>query len=161
MIAPLGRWIARLTCAAAFAALAEGMMPQGPVRRVGRLACALMLVVVMLRPVVGWRSGGMETLSRLSEGTDERRLQLCLQSGQAAKSFIEEKLSAYISDKAAQRGTPCRIRVECESDRDGLWIPRSAVILDPPEAGQRAALTQLIESELAIPPDRQRFAGGE
>lgn len=162
MIAPVGRWIARLTCAAMFAALAEGMMPEGPVRRVGRLVCALMLVSVMLRPIARTQFGCAGAFSRrVSEETQERRAQLSLQSGQAAKAFIEQRLGAYISDKAAQRGMSCAIRVECRAGEDGLWLPGSAVIVDPPEAGQRAALTQLIESELAIPPDRQSFAGGE
>ena len=162
MIAPLGRWIARLTCGAMLAALAEGMMPEGPVRRVGRLACALMLVVVMLQPITGSHFVGADDFARrLGQGAERQRQQLALQSGQAAKAFIEERLSAYISDKAAQRGMSCRVRVECAAGSDGAWLPDRAVIVDPPETSQRAALTELIESELAVPPDRQSFAGGE
>lgn len=61
----MGNWLTGVTAAAILCALANSLMPDGPVRRVGRLACGLAVLAAVLGPVLrlepmerrrGWRS---------------------------------------------------------------------------------------------------------
>lgn len=65
MMAGVGSWLLSITGASVLCALADGLMPAGPVRRVGRLVCGLVLLAVILAPLaqldlkggsVGWRN---------------------------------------------------------------------------------------------------------
>ena len=51
MMAGVGSWLLSITGASVLCALADGLMPAGPVRRVGRLVCGLMLLAVILAPL--------------------------------------------------------------------------------------------------------------
>ena len=158
MIASVGTWVLRLSAAAVFAALGEGLMPEGPVRRVGRLACAIVVLLVALRPLTGARSQIPLAVDLDSEGY---RAQLAEGSGEVLKEFIEQRLEAYITDKAAELGVICTCRVTCERDGEGTWLPDRIAVQGRFDASQRDALRRTIETELAVPPDRQSFTGGE
>ena len=158
MIASVGTWILRLSAAALFAALAEGLMPEGPVKRVGRLACAVVVLLVALQPLTGRRTRIPLGVSLDSEGY---RARLAAESGEVLKEFIEQKTEAYITDKAAELGAACTCRVTCAREGEGTWLPDRVTVCGRLNADQRAALRKLIETELAVPPDRQSFAGGE
>ena len=47
----VGNWLTGVTAAAILCALANSLMPDGPVRRVGRLACGLAVLAAVLGPV--------------------------------------------------------------------------------------------------------------
>ena len=48
----VGNWLTGVTAAAILCALANSLMPDGPVRRVGRLACGLAVLAAVLGPVL-------------------------------------------------------------------------------------------------------------
>ena len=50
MMELVGNWLTGVTAAAILCALANSLMPDGPVRRVGRLACGLAVLAAVLGP---------------------------------------------------------------------------------------------------------------
>ena len=51
MMELLGKWLIGVTAAAILCALADSLMPDGGVRRVGKLALGLVMLAAILRPL--------------------------------------------------------------------------------------------------------------
>lgn len=158
MMALAREWLLGITGAAILAALAEGIMPEGGVKRVGRLVCGLILLLAVLRPVVTLELPSVaqgaqaywneieEQAGRLKEGTDERM-----------KTIIEERSAAYVTDKAAQLGFACRVQVACARGEAGMYLPWSAQITGDLSDVEQSALTQWLQEDLGIPLERQEY----
>lgn len=158
----LRQWLTGVTCAALIAALAGALMPKGPVKQVGKLVCALVLLCVVLRPVVALDVPDTDRIfGQLKEEVDARRTGLEQQGSAMLKTLIERECGAYIVDKAAQLGLVCQAQVECRPGDGGTWLPHKARITGQMEEGQRRELTALIHSELGIDTERQVYVGGE
>lgn len=156
------QWLIGIISAALLAALADGLMPKGAIRQVGKLVCALVLLCALLRPVLVMR---LPDLMGTSVGTvgemEQQRAQLEQRSGQLLKTIIERESAAYIVDKAAGLGLNCRAQVTCVAGEGGAWLPRYAHITGHLEEEERAKLMAAIQSELGIAPECQVYAGGE
>lgn len=162
MMDSFGRWLIQLTSAALIAALAEGMMPKGPVKQIGRLVCALMLLLVVLRPVIRLGAGGGGRMfAQIRNDADRRHEELAQENGVMLKTLIERESGAYILDKAEALGILCTVQVECAATEEGVWLPDTVYITGTLDSEQRETLTDTIESELGIAPDRQNYVGGE
>ena len=156
------QWLLGVTCASLMAALAEGLMPKGPVRQVGRLVCALAVLCAVLRPVLRLNVPDPGRLLADIQGeTEDSRMQLEQESGQMLKTLIERECSAYIVDKAAELELECQAQVECILGDGGVWLPDCARITGQLNGEQKQRLTAQIHSGLGIPPERLVYAGGE
>lgn len=156
------QWLLSVTCAALMAALADGLMPKGAVKQVGKLVCALVLLCAVLRPVLCVRLPDTgQLLSGVGGKVEDSRTRLEQDSGQMLKTLIERECGAYIVDKAATLGAVCRAQVECKADATGVWMPDRAYVAGPLDDGQRKKLTALVHSELGIHPERFVYTGGE
>lgn len=155
-------WLVEVTCAAMTAALAESLMPKGPVKQVGRLVCGLMLLWVVLGPAVSISGVNLVRAAEdLNGQIDERKSALQEQNDSLLKSLIEQESAAYIVDKAKQAGSECQVEVRCAADENGTWTPWSVHITGVFSKKQRESLEQLIADELGIPISRQTYAGGD
>ena len=155
------KWLVGVTCASLIAALAEGLMPRGPVKQVGKLACALVLLWAVLSPLAGvGLSGGAEGLEGLREQTEQYQKQLEEENGEMMKTLIEQECGAYIADKAAAQGLSCQVRVECRSGPSGTWEPWSAQITGALTQQERTLVSRMLEEELNIPAQRHSYEGG-
>lgn len=158
MIQSLKDWLMGLIAASVLCAAAESLMPQGSVRRVGQLVCGLVLLLLLLKPLsaltgvdaAGYLAGYAEKLRQ-----EESLLQEQVEQGQ--KAVIEEHCAAYISDKAADLGVTCRAEVVCAYDADGLCLPVEVSLWGAFSDVQQSRLTELLEQELGIAPDRQHY----
>ena len=74
MMALLGSWLTGVTAAAILCALADRLMPEGPVRRAGKLALGLVMLAAVLRPLLQleavspaelWEEGRVQTAARV------------------------------------------------------------------------------------------------
>ena len=160
MMEGLRLWLTGVTAAAILCALAEALMPQGAVRQVGRLACGLVMLAAILRPLVrleipdpaqwlrDWQTAHTVQLQSLEEQRD-----------QSMKSIIEQSLAAYIVDKAAQLGASCTAQVACRQEEAGVFLPYEAQIQGELTPAQQEALAAALEEELAIPRDRLSIQG--
>ena len=162
MITVLHNWLNGVTCAALAASLAEGIMPKGTVKQVGRLVCGMMLLWAVLGPM---RSLGVSDLSRAMSGirdeVDARHSALEEQNDSMLKTLIERETAAYIVDKAAESGVQCQAKVTCTIDENGMWIPFAVQISGAFGDAQREQLVLFVEEQLDIPQDRQTYIGGE
>ena len=154
-------WLTQVICAALIAAVADSMMPKGPIKKVGMIICAMVFLCVVLRPVIDWSVSLPQTnLSRMQEHSQMWHEQLKLDSGTMLKTLIEQQTGAYISDKAASLGAACQVEVTC-AQRDGVWFPQTVHITGQLDGEQWRKLTSLIQSELGIAPECQVCTGGE
>lgn len=154
----LRNWLLGVTAAAILCALANSLMPQGGVRKVGQLACGLVMLAAILRPLVQlqavspaqlWETGLVQDAGRLQELGEDR--------DETMKSLIEEELEAYIVDKAAQLGVSCTPQITCQPGENGVFLPERAVVQGSFTPEQQQALSQVLEEELGVSRDRQSF----
>lgn len=154
-------WLTQVTCAALLAAAADGLMPKGPVKKVGMLACAMVILCTLIRPVIHWSASLPEvTAGVVQERNQIRQEQLKQDSGVILKTLIEQQIGAYILDKAAGLGVICQVDVVCQQ-RDEVWLPQSVYIAGTMEQTQRQVLTDAIQRDLGVPPECQVYTGGE
>ena len=156
------QWLTGITCAALLAALADGLMPKGAIKQVGKLVCGLVLLCALLRPALAvgmwdrmWGTGGA-----VGE-MEQQRDRLEEESGRLLKTLIEQESAAYIVDKAAELGLNCRVQVTCVAGEGGTWLPHRAYITGQLEEDRQTKLMAAIQSELGIVPECQVYAGGE
>lgn len=154
-------WLLAVLAACVLCSVAESLMPNGPVKGVGRLVCGLALLCAVLSGARGldleasqaWAAGWLD-------GVEEERAGLENQVNGEMKVIIEERFAAYIVDKAAELGLVCTAQVTCEME-EGIYLPVQARVFGPLEEQGRAALTQVIWEELGIPPEEQVYQSGE
>ena len=150
----LRTWIVSVTACAMVIAAAEALMPDGAVKRVGKLTGGLILVLGLLQPLVkldydDWLDGAV-TQEDL-EGAAYAPM----------KSIIERELSAYIVDKGAQLGVTCTAQVVCETGEDGVPIPTRTTITGAMTPAQKEAMIRCVTQELAIPRSGQIYRNEE
>ena len=154
----LKQWILGITCAALVGALAEGLAPAGRVKKAGRLAVGLLLLLAVVKPLGGLDdralAGALESY-RPDRGTYEAALEE--KSGAVLKTIIEERTNAYISDKAKTLGMDCSAEVTYYYGPDGEVRPEAVVVQGKWTEDQRGALSRALEGELGIPAARQSF----
>lgn len=161
MMPGLGRALAALLTAAVVCAVAESLMPPGPVQAVGRLVCGLVLVWVVLGMVTGrepspddgWMEGWLEQVEDTGSQLKERV------TGEM-KEIIAAELAAYIGDKGAELGVTCRVEVTCREE-NGLWLPHSVRVTGNLGPEEREKLAALVVRDLAVPREQITFSDGE
>ena len=162
MMAGVGSWLLSITGASVLCALADGLMPAGPVRRVGRLVCGLVLLAVILAPLAQLDlEGGQRWLEEYHLGLEDRTQELERQVDEQMKTIIEQEYAAYIVDKAAELGISCQVTVETVQDGD-YPVPETVTVIGELDMAQQEALKRQIETDFAIPAQRQYYkSGGE
>lgn len=157
MLELIRSWLVGITCAAMIVALAEGLMPPGAVRKVGKLTGGLVLLLAILQPVLKLDGTAltralMEYRVDLSAYGDE----LEEENGELMKAIIAEQSAAYIVDKAASMGIGCSVDVTVNQEGD-YPVPETVTVTGTLTGPQREQLTRQIEADFAIPAERQHY----
>ena len=157
MMGLVREWLLGITAAAILAALAESMMPDGGVKKAGKLVCGLMMAAAVLRPL-----GSVEVTDfALALEYDEQQTQALQEEADIRmKTIIEEELAAYSMDKAVQLGIPCQIRFVCREAGEGLFLPESAEVLGITSEQEKQVLTEFLCADLGLQGDALRFREG-
>lgn len=151
------QWLLGITGAAILAALAEGIMPEGGIRQVGKLTCGLLLLAAVLKPLAGvtwsvvpenWFCDRVQ-LRSLQEETEIRM-----------KQIIEEEFSAYSMDKARILGVSCEIRVSCQQEENGIFLPEQAQISGITGEQDQNVVAVMLSTELGLPQEAMLFEEG-
>lgn len=162
MMGAVRSWLLAVIATALLCAVADALMPPGAVKRVGRLVCGLVLIGAILSPLA---EPDLEGSQRWLEGylasVHTRKAELEETVDSQIKVIIEQKLSAYIVDKAAQLGLTCRARVECEEFEDGLYLPVRTEVAGSMTADVQGRLIRLIQSDLGVPAEAQIYVEEE
>ena len=145
------QWLLGVLSVCLVCALAEALMPKGGVKRVGQLVCGLVMALAILAPAAELDlDGGQRWLENYFTGIGRREDELEEQVNMGMKTIIEERYAAYIVDKAAGLGLSCAVRVICEPDGEGLWLPVRAELTGAAAPEARAELAALLEAELGL-----------
>lgn len=158
MIELLRNWLLGITAASIILALASNLMPDGTVKQIGKFAGGLFLTMAIIRPVL---SADYEILAgSMAEyrmNTEEYSLSIEVENEKLKKIIIEDRTQAYIHDRAGELGIECCVTVQCGTNKEGQLYPSSAIIYGEMTSEQIKELTQIIESEIAIPREKQKY----
>ena len=162
MMGVVRSWLLAVIAAALLCAVAGALMPAGAVKRVGRLVCGLVLIGAILSPLAALDlEGSRRWLERYFISVQDREAELEETVNDQIKVIIEQKLAAYIVDKAAQLGLTCRARVECELSEDGVYLPVRTEVAGSMTADVQSKLIRVIESDLGVPAESQIYVEEE
>ena len=151
------RYFLSLVAAGLLSTLLLSLLPEGGVRRVLRLACGLVMLLVCVSPILNIQTEDVaEWLSRLEISSDEASHGIELQTQQLIADIISEKVSAYVWDKAQSLGL--EIETEVRMNVEGSYpYPEGIEIRGQIPESQKEVLQRYIESNFAIPEDRQVY----
>lgn len=151
------QWLLSVLTVCVLCALAQAVMPPGPVKGVGRLVCGLVLLCTVLSPLPGLDlEGNTRWLEGWLEGLEEQKRALEQQVGEERKVIIEESYAAYIVDKAEELGLTCTAQVFCREEA-GLYLPHWTEVSSPDSQEAQQVLSQFIRQDLGVPLARQSY----
>ena len=158
MIGAVRSWLLAVTAVSLLCALAGALMPKGPVERVGRLVCGLVMLAAVLSPLARPDLGeGQRWLEDYLAAVGQREAELTQEVDDQMKTIIEGEYAAYIVDKAAQLGLTCSARVECRAEEKGLYLPVRAEVSGALDGAGRSRLAQILAQDLGIPEAEQFY----
>ena len=150
-------WVLAITASAMIIAGAEALMPEGAVKKVGKLTGGLILMLALLQPLVSLDYGALwESAEALPAGAISQQ-RLAQETLDPMKGIIEEELAAYIVDKGRSLGLSCRAQVACETGEEGIPVPQKVTVTGPFGESQKDALAAYISEELGIPREYQLY----
>lgn len=153
MMGWLREWLGGMIAAAMVLTILYALVPKGVLRSVAHLAGGLVLLVVILRPLLGFDVESLRwRYDDWQEAIDEQIAVYNEDNQQQMEAIIEEETGAYISKKAQALGLQCHAQVQTEL-REGVPFP-CAVALDLP---YHRDLALWMTEELGIPEDRQQW----
>lgn len=154
----LKQWLIGVTAAAMLNAVAESLMPRGMVRQIGKLTGGLVLLFAILRPICRAEEWTIaEAFAPYISDVSAYGAVPEVDDDMLIKSVIEEECGAYIQNKALEAGIECRADVRCGTQTNGYPYPTEATVKGVLTADQIEWLTELIERELDIPKEAQRY----
>ena len=154
----LKQWILGITCAALIGAVAEALAPAGRVKKAGRLAAGLLLLLAVVKPLGSLDYGALAgALAAYRPDGAACEAALEEKSGAALKAVIEERTNAYITNKANMLGISCTAEVTYYYGPDGAVRPEAVVLRGEFTEKQRGELSRALEGELGIPSEKQSF----
>ena len=152
------QWLTGIVMLCILCAAADTLMPEGAVRKVGRLVCAMSLLCVMLRPVGALKGMDLGAYIRdYAAGVEEMEFELSGQVSATQKEVIEEHCAAYIADKAAQLGVVCRVEVDCEATDEGIWLPRRVRFYGDFSDVEQSRMTQFLARQFGVGVEGQSY----
>lgn len=158
MITAIRTWLTSVATAAVIVAAADSLMPDGTVKKIGKLAGGLLMMVAILQPIkqFDWEiMSDILTEYRIESQVSEKALEIENQS--IMKIIIEGETAAYVQNKAGALGIGCSAETICKINESGNIYPVSMIIYGELTQEQKVMLTRLIEEDLAIPAEKVRY----
>ncbi len=154
----LNRWLTGITAVSILLALADHLMPKGSVKRIGKFAGGLLLILVIINPVLSVDTKLLAgTLATYRFELENSNSSIEVTNDRLKKIIIEDRTGAYIRDRAAQLGIDCSVAVKCHVNKLDQLYPKSVVVYGEMTQEQQEELARIIEAEIAISPEMQRF----
>ena len=151
-------WLIGITASAIILSLADNLMPDGSVKRIGKLAGGLLLILAILKPVLSLDYEILAgTLANYRYEVQEYSTSLEIENERLKKIIIEDRTGAYIHDRAVELGINCTVSVQCCINENEQLYPASVTVYGEMTQGQIEELMRIIEAEIAIPSEMQRY----
>lgn len=152
------QWLLGVACAAMAAALCQSLLPEGGGKRICRLAGGLALLLAAVHPLLGLDADDLNRLAGTLPAAAQGYSQALEEENDLIyQSIIERKSAAYILDKAETLGISCQVEVKCRDDQAEIPSPYSVLVWGRWTQEQRSRLEEILQEDLGIPPQRQRF----
>lgn len=149
------QWLLSLVAVSLLWSVAEAVTPAGLCRRVCRMVGGLLMILVMLQPL--WSLPGMDLHSWLEEELSVYPVDNANGYGEdLMEGVIIDSTQAYIEKQAQELGVTVEAEVSCRREEE-LCLPNEVIVTGNLSEEQKQALSGLIERELEIPVDRQKY----
>jgi hypothetical protein len=151
----LRNWLTGIVAAGLISAAAQALAPQGSPRKIIRLACGLLMMAALVRPLLTFDVAGFDLPFLVSAH---------VASGPAysredhTKMLIEGQTATYIETRLASQGVSSRVTVTAQTpDTGGYPLPHSVTVDTGGRLGEggRIDLISWIAANIGIPPNRQ------
>ena len=151
----ISAWVKALSGAGLFCAAAAALCPPGRVRRVLGLACGCVMLAALLSPAAQLDIDAYaREAAKYGQAAREAAGLAQEAAGALEREVIERECAAYITDRADALGLgAAEAVVTARWSADGFWYPWECSVA----AENSAALSDAIEGELGIPPERQSW----
>lgn len=140
---------------------AMSLAPEGTVKRMMGVVCAVALLSAAIQPLIGldFSAYALE-LARYDRREEEFLAENSELNDRLNRLVIQERYETYIRDKAEETGIRVdRIKVAVQWNTEGLWVPYSLEISCTGSERDRQRLRGTVEAELGIPAERQQWSG--
>ena len=138
-------YLLRLTAGAFLSAGLLSLIPKGTSKKAATVLCGLVMLLLALTPLAQLDYEALsETISRLELEKEEARTGI----------EIQNRVQAYILDKAASLGLTVTVELEMET-RTATPYPKAVTIHGEANPAQKQQLQQYLEQTFAIPVQRQ------
>lgn len=157
------QWILGVIAASMLMALADMLMPDGPVKKAGKLICAMVVLLAVIKPfavldlsAITVFAGNRVNQHLASQADLENTRQENL------KQVIESSCGAYIVDKAKGYGVECQANVLCQRDSEGTFIPAYVTVSGQMQQQQMETIAAMVSQDFGLDIDQITFyQGGE
>ncbi|MGI5986191.1 MAG: hypothetical protein GXY01_01145 [Clostridiales bacterium] len=163
MIGFAGEWVRAIAGAAMICAAATMMTPKGRVKNVIKLVCGIVIVCAMINPLLKKDFPVMSMdMSQYRQKADEIIKNTEETQNNLSRSIIENKLKAYILDKAKGLNAEIQsVSVSVKWGDEGCWYPHEVYLTANIPQREMNLISNAIEAELGIPKERQYWSGYE
>ena len=163
MIAFIKGWILGLAAASIIAAVLIAISPAGRSRKVTAFASGFLIIAAMIKPVAGFDFSTFSS-AVMQYGTmgEEYSALLEKENNRLYAAIIEERSSAYISDKAISLGMgKIKVRVKTQKGDGDYPYPYEVYVSADYSQSQKEGLSNYLESEFGVPVSRQYWSGAD
>ena len=156
-MAGLGRYVLSVSTAALICGILTGMAENGGKKELFRLLGGVFLTIVIIQPLSRVDLDALLDLSFASRETDAAVQTKEKLAREAMADIIKAETEAYILDKAAALNAS--VTVEVILEERGTPIPVEAVISGEVSPYARRRLENILQTELGIAKENQRWTG--
>ena len=151
-------WFISMVCVAMLVAVADALLVGSKQRQIGKIAAAMLILLVVFRPILGLKGIGTGVLTDdLLDSLQLREDQLQAGTDEVLKAIVEERTQAYVQEKLIEMSVAADLSVECVQGQDGLWLPDSISIKGSLTEWDQRELEKQLQSELGLSRDRIVF----
>lgn len=131
-------------------------------KKAGRLLSlcgGCLLLLTALRPLL---RVDLTRLPDLVTGLDaaERAEAAREKNDKLLRELVERQSAAWIEDRAEKLGMELTAEVSARAEAESVFVPDAVTLRGRWTETQRSALAAVLETELGVPPARQRWEGG-
>lgn len=157
MLEGLRQYLLSVTAAALLTAVLQALLPKGPVRRVTALACSLLMLLTVVRPLNQFNTE--ELIRNFENYCQELSVypeEMEKTSAALTESIIVSKSVSYIEDKAKENDMICNVQVSCR-DENGVAVPDAVTVVGDLTGEERQTLLTVIQDDFGLGEEAVRF----
>ena len=158
-----GEWVRAIAGAALLCAAATALTPKGKVKSVVRFVCGIVIIIAIISPLIKNNFSFLSMdMSQYRTEADEIINNAKETESNLSRSIIEDKLEAYILDKAKSFNAEIQsVSVSVKWGDEGCWYPDEVHLTANIPQREMILISNAIEAELGIPKERQYWSGHE